>query len=122
MDANFDHETEGYAWAKLVAHNILSALEHMHSRNFIHTDVKPANIFLRGDMHVAFEIVLGDLGSAEEARSANMRENSKILRCTRALLTCCHRATQQERESIVVERPCGEQGAKAPRGNRMCRH
>jgi tRNA A-37 threonylcarbamoyl transferase component Bud32 len=46
-----------------IVHDVLSALEFLHSRHTIHRDVKPHNILLTGQMNVVAK--LGDFGSCK---------------------------------------------------------
>lgn len=45
---------------KALAHQILLALEHMHSHRIIHRDLKPSNIMISNGL-----VKVGDFGSAE---------------------------------------------------------
>lgn len=42
---------------------VLDALVGLHSRNYLHADIRPANVFCRGDARVARNYYLGDYGS-----------------------------------------------------------
>ena len=79
------------ALAKTVAHGVLQGLQALHKAGFLHTDIKPENILvqmldgqpasgyepggghqaLRGDL-LPCRVVVGDLGSAEEASASSV--------------------------------------------------
>jgi len=44
---------------------LLSGIEHLHSKNIIHRDIKPSNIFINGA-----NLVIGDLGHAKQFKES----------------------------------------------------
>ena len=48
---------------KLLIRNLITALEHLHSKNIMHRDLKPENLLLK-DKHSDSEIVVADYGLA----------------------------------------------------------
>lgn len=59
----------GFAEAIRLARHLLEGLAAMHARNLIHCDVKPDNVFVRGEAPER-EFLLGDLGAACSLREA----------------------------------------------------
>lgn len=51
-------------------HNVASGLAHMHSRDWIHNDIKPSNILLLADANLGAIFKIGDFGVARKAGSA----------------------------------------------------
>ena len=47
-----------------IMRNLLTALEHIHSKGVIHRDIKPQNILMRTKNLSNFDLVLADFGLA----------------------------------------------------------
>ena len=61
----------------IVAEQLLQALSHMHSKNWIHRDVKPGNVMWSQAENGSFQVVLIDFGIAK-----NLSEQSNVMQTT----------------------------------------
>ena len=63
----------GESEIKMILLPLMSGLELMHEKGFVHRDIKPGNIFIRGDGSP----VLLDFGSARQTRSTSGRDGTE---------------------------------------------
>ncbi len=95
-----------------IAQDSVMALQFLHSIDMIHSDIKAANFFLRGDRSDEYKIKLGDFGESIQAcvtraqtnasfqSSENEKKDKRVPAGTLPftapeLFTCCTKPTKQ---------------------------
>jgi serine/threonine protein kinase len=72
----FDYIAETGAFKETIAryyfHQLIDALEYMHTKGYAHRDLKPENLLLDGD----FNLKLADFGFATESKTSNSRKGT----------------------------------------------